>query len=79
MRAEKAKQHDYYENQPTNKPPAIAKAIVALAADEANHGIGSMSEAYVFQGNQWSVWAIATSKRKEHMRKYCLRSCQMKS
>ena len=39
MRAEKSKQHDYYVNQPVNGPEAIAKAIAALAADEANHGI----------------------------------------
>ena len=38
MRAEKSKQHDYYKDQPTNQPPAIAKAIGALAADDANHG-----------------------------------------
>jgi len=29
----------YRKQQPVNQPPAIAKAIVALAADETNNGI----------------------------------------
>jgi hypothetical protein len=29
----------YRKKQPVNQPPAIAKAIVALAADETNNGI----------------------------------------
>jgi len=29
----------YRKQQPVNQPPAIAKAIVALAADDTNNGI----------------------------------------
>jgi hypothetical protein len=39
MRQQKNKEKDYYNGQPVNQPPDIAKAIAALAADEKNHGI----------------------------------------